>query len=83
MSFRVGSAVSFLILAGMIPLCGQQSGAPYKPPRTPDGKPDLQGIWKCETPPQAGNLDYVTDTGALSKNNYETKFRADSYDSRR
>jgi hypothetical protein len=57
MRFRFGSAVSSLILAAAIPLCGQQSGVPYKPPRTPDGKPDLQGIWEVRNAAASGNLE--------------------------
>src|SRR5258708_5410232 len=56
MSFRIGSLFGFLALAGMIPLAAQQQPA-YKPPRTPDGKADLQGIWEVRNAAAHGNLE--------------------------
>jgi len=57
MSLPLGSAVGVLLLAAMIPAIGQRSPAPYKPPRTPDGTPDLQGIWEVRNSAASGNLE--------------------------
>src|SRR5690242_4604977 len=43
-----------------------------KPPRTPDGQPDLQGIWTNATltplqrPPELGNKQYFTEDEAAA-----------------
>jgi DNA-binding CsgD family transcriptional regulator len=44
-SFLVLSVVILVALFAPVPSAGQQPGT-YSPPRTPDGHPDLQGIWQ-------------------------------------
>jgi len=41
-------AAVFSALALVVPLAGQ-SPKQYKPPRTPWGDPDLQGVWNDST----------------------------------
>jgi hypothetical protein len=38
-----------LFIAFAPPVLLAQSGRPYSPPRTPDGHPDLQGLWDVST----------------------------------
>src|SRR5438045_4945267 len=40
---RTSSAVAAIFALGVGPLAGQ----PYRAPRTPDGKPNLNGIWQA------------------------------------
>src|SRR5437588_11639677 len=40
---RTSSAVAAIFALGVGPLAGQ----PYRAPRAPDGKPDLNGIWQA------------------------------------
>src|SRR5688572_68139 len=66
-------AVGMVALLAQAPADGQaQSAAPKptataKPPMTPDGKPDLQGIWTDNTvtpferPKQLGSKEFYTD----------------------
>jgi len=42
----VAAACGALITAAAIPLAGQGPTAAYRAPRTPDGKPDLNGMWQ-------------------------------------
>ena len=44
-SFLFLSVVILVALFAPVPSAGQQPGT-YSPPRTPDGHPDLQGIWQ-------------------------------------
>ena len=43
----VAAACGALITAAAIPLAGQGPTAAYRAPRTPDGKPDLNGMWQA------------------------------------
>src|SRR6186713_2862181 len=60
----LGMALSAAVMAG-----GQagRPAAPYQVPRTPDGHPDMQGVWAnnnmtpLERPPQFGNRATMTD----------------------
>jgi hypothetical protein len=44
MTYRLLASISILATLAMFPAAGQ-----YAPPRTPDGQPDLQGIWNIGT----------------------------------
>jgi len=44
--FMPAAALAALALAGF-PALGQQAQAPYRAPRTADGKPNLNGIWQA------------------------------------
>jgi len=45
------AGVTAIVMAGAwwaaVPIQGQGGSAPYRAPRTPDGKPDLNGIWQA------------------------------------
>ena len=53
MKIRWGGLIIVLALVAvafqMMPItgAGQAPGGAYRPPRTPDGHPDLQGIWQA------------------------------------
>lgn len=49
--------LALLAIAVAIPAAGQQPRAAYKAPRTPDGKPDLQGIWEVRNTAANGSLE--------------------------
>ena len=42
-------AVAIMLVALAVPVSGQTGSDTWAPPRTPDGQPDLQGIWTNET----------------------------------
>src|SRR5262245_33387374 len=42
---------------GLLAVIVSAAAQPYKAPRTPDGKPDLQGIWEVRNPAANGNLE--------------------------
>ena len=42
-------AVAIMLVALAVPVSGQTPSDTWAPPRTPDGQPDLQGIWTNET----------------------------------
>lgn len=51
------SVVQFLVLLAILVSAAAQSKSPaYRAPRTPDGKPDLQGIWEVRNTAN-GNLE--------------------------
>ena len=49
MNHRMLVLASALIGLSAIPLAGQARPKPYTAPRTPDGQPDLEGIWTNAT----------------------------------
>ena len=58
------AAVSFLLLAGSaLPAAGQ---AAYEPPRLPDGRPDLQGVWDFRTVTPFERPEMLGDRATLS-----------------
>ena len=50
LSFRLILAAAAALLAVPAGIAGQSPAAkPWSPPRTPDGRPDLEGIWLSKT----------------------------------
>src|SRR5690349_14380140 len=62
------AAVMIAGVLGQMPLAAQS--APYVPPRTVDGQPDLQGIWTnatvtpLERPVELGDKQFLTEKEA-------------------
>ena len=48
-SFRVLSAALAVAIVAPAYAVAQQTAGPWTPPRTPDGQPDLQGVWDFRT----------------------------------
>jgi hypothetical protein len=63
---RILTAIAGLMLA-IVPAGGQTSKSAWMPPRTPDGQPDLQGVWTnnsvtpLQRPKELAGKEFYTD----------------------
>jgi hypothetical protein len=88
---RTPSFASFVIIASAcVSIASAQSG--YKPPRNPDGTPDLQGIWQVRntsaasdlqkkgiiTDPADGKIPYKPEALAKREENFKNRATADT-----
>src|SRR5690348_10217555 len=70
-NMRTSHGIVFSLLAALlfavIPAAGQTKKATWTPPRTPDGQPDLQGVWTNNTvtplqrPKELAGKEFYTD----------------------
>jgi hypothetical protein len=73
-----------LLLA--LTLAGAAQAAPYRPPRTPNGAPDLQGVWtngsftRLERPKELHALVVPADEAAAFDHGFAAAFAGDSSD---
>ncbi len=63
MSVRLIAALLVVICLGFVPVLAQTP--PYKAPRTPDGKPDLNGIWQALNTANWDLLDHPARMGPM------------------
>ena len=68
------SAVSAVLVLAPLPATGQAVAEQWTPPRTPNGQPDLQGIWSfatitpLERPSQYAGREVLTDEEVAQEN---------------
>ena len=60
-------AVAIMLVALAVPVSGQTGSDTWAPPRTPDGQPDLQGIWTNETITAFERPDALADRAVLTE----------------
>ena len=60
-------AVATMLVALAVPVSGQTGSDTWAPPRTPDGQPDLQGIWTNETITTFERPAELADTAVLTE----------------